>query len=96
MQDKKSRVHIYVYGRVQGVYYRQTAINKSIEFDLKGWVRNLSDGGVELVIEGDESAVEKMIKWCHEGPVMSRVIRVDVQKEQFLGSFDNFKIKSTY
>ncbi len=93
---EKTRVHVYVYGRVQGVYYRQSAVEKALELDLKGWVRNLENGGVEIVFEGDEISVAKMIKWCEEGSPMARVTRIEIGKQQYLDSFDDFIIKSTY
>lgn len=94
---KKIRAHVIITGRVQGVYYRQTAFNKAVELGLTGWVRNLSNGKqVEAIFEGDEILVNKMIEWCKEGPSMSRVTFVEVDKQEFLDSFTGFSIKSTF
>lgn len=93
---KKIRAHVHIYGRVQGVYYRQTAFQKAVELGLKGWVRNLTDGAVEAVFEGDEAAVNQMLEWCKEGPSMARVSHVEIEKQPCLDSFEDFRIKSTF
>jgi acylphosphatase len=93
---KKIRVHVNIYGKVQGVYYRQTAFQKAVELGLKGWVRNLENGNVEAVFEGDEPIVEKMLEWCKEGPVMARVTGMDITRQPCLDSFEDFRIKSTF
>ncbi len=75
------RAHLLIDGRVQGVGFRYSA---SIEADargLRGWVRNLTDGRVELVAQGSEPAVESLIAWCREGPRFSWVRQVDVAWE---------------
>ena len=93
---KKIRAHVYIYGRVQGVYFRQGTFNKAVELGLKGWVRNLSRDGVEAVFEGEEHLVEKMLQWCKEGPSMARVRHAEIEKQEFLDSFSDFRIKSTF
>lgn len=92
----KIRAHVIISGRVQGVYYRQSAFHKAVEFGLKGWVRNLSNGRVEAVFEGEEIIIEKMLEWCKEGPSMTRVTHLEIDKQTFLDSFNDFKIKSTF
>lgn len=92
---KKIRVHVHIYGRVQGVYYRQSTFKKAVSLNLKGWVRNLYNGNVEAVFEGEETAVEQMLEWCKEGPSMARVTHVEVDKQPCLDSFEDFRIKST-
>ncbi len=93
---KKIRVHLIVSGKVQGVYYRQTAFQKAVEFGLTGWVRNLTNGQVEAVFEGEEYLVNKMIEWCKEGPTLARVVHVEVDKQSCSDSFEGFTIKSTF
>jgi acylphosphatase len=61
------RVHIYISGRVQGVWFRATAQGEAIDGNLTGWVRNLRDGRVELVAEGEEEQLQSLVKWCHVG-----------------------------
>ncbi len=62
------------------------------ELGVKGWVRNLPDGRVEAVFEGDERAVERMVELCRVGPPAARVDGVRVQSEEYRGEFDDFKI----
>jgi acylphosphatase len=87
-----SRVHLFVEGKVQGVFFRAETQSTARSYHLTGWVRNLYDGRVEAVFEGDEKDVEKMIAWCHEGPPYARVNRVQVTKEDYKGEFDSFSI----
>ncbi len=72
------RAHVFVSGRVQGVYYRATTREQANEAGVDGWVRNLEDGRVEAVFEGPESAVEAMVEWCHTGSPRARVEGVEV------------------
>ena len=93
---KKIRAHVVISGRVQGVYFRQSAFQKAVELGLKGWVRNLSNKKVEAIFEGEENLVEKMIEWCKEGPSLARVTHVEIDKQPCLDSFNDFSIKSTF
>ncbi|MBD3388124.1 MAG: acylphosphatase [Candidatus Altiarchaeales archaeon] len=72
------RAHVIVRGRVQGVFYRQSTRDKSLATGVSGWVRNLRDGSVEAVFEGDPGSVKEMVSWCRRGPPTSRVEAVDV------------------
>ena len=65
--DESTRAHVFVSGRVQGVYYRANTRDAAREHGVEGWVRNLDDGRVEAVFEGSRNAVESMVEWCHEG-----------------------------
>ena len=65
--DESTRAHVFVSGRVQGVYYRANIRDAAREHGVEGWVRNLDDGRVEAVFEGSRNAVESMVEWCHEG-----------------------------
>ncbi len=75
------RAHVFISGRVQGVGYRYSTVDKANELGLSGWVRNLPDGRVEAVFEGTKAAVEEMIKWCHQGPRGAVVKDVAVEYE---------------
>ena len=89
---KKIRVHLIVIGKVQGVYFRHnTQIVASLQ-NVTGWVRNLEGGQVEVVLEGDETNVDHVIKWCKIGPPGSRVENVDVRYENYTGEFKGFGI----
>jgi len=87
------KAYIKVFGRVQGVFYRYSAMNKATEFGLGGWVKNIQDGSVELMCEGDEKDIEKMIAWCNHGPPGAFVEKADVIWENYSGEFKKFKIK---
>ena len=86
------RAHVFISGRVQGVFYRASTKNKAEQLGLKGWVRNTSDGLVEAVFEGEETAVKDMISWCHKGPRSAEVSDVTVDYTKFLGEFEEFCI----
>jgi len=75
------RAHVFISGRVQGVWFRAHTREKAEELGLSGWVRNLHDGRVEAVFEGEDKEVDEMVKWCHRGPPLSRVEKVDVEYE---------------
>ncbi len=89
----KKRVHIFVTGRVQGVFYRATAANRARELGLTGFARNLPDGRVEIVAEGPVSAVDGLIAWCRQGPPMSRVDNVVSSEEEVRNDFTAFSIR---
>ena len=91
---KKIRTHVFIRGRVQGVYFRQNTRQVATKHRLTGWVCNLADGRVEAVFEGDKSDVSKVIEWCHIGPPNSRVDDVDVRFEKYTGEFASFTIKN--
>jgi acylphosphatase len=89
----KVRAHVFVTGKVQGVYFRQNTLNVATEHGVYGWVRNLPDGRVEAVLEGGEEAVEKVVEWCHTGPPAARVDMVDVRRDRYSGEFSGFTIQ---
>jgi len=85
------KVKILVSGRVQGVYFRLFTQNKAKHFAIKGSVKNLPDGRVEIIAEAGSMAIEKFIKWCHKGPITARVDRVEItelQPGELLTSFE--------
>jgi acylphosphatase len=75
----RTRAHVLVSGRVQGVSYRASTRDAARERGVDGWVRNLADGRVEAVFEGEESAVEEMIEWTHTGSPAADVESVDAE-----------------
>ncbi len=87
------RVIILISGRVQGVYFRVFTQNKAKHFDIKGTVRNLPDGRVEIIAEADPLVIEKFIKWCHKGPVTARVDKVEIEDLEIDEPFTCFQIK---
>ncbi|UPM42930.1 acylphosphatase [Halocatena salina] len=91
MSDR-TRAHVFVSGRVQGVYYRSTTREEATERGVDGWVRNLDDGRVEAVFEGSSNAVESMIEWCHTGSTRADVTDVTVEYSDPEGIAD-FRIR---
>ena len=87
------RVHVYVSGRVQGVFFRAETQRVAIGFNLTGWVRNVADGRVEAVFEGEDANMDKMLAWCHIGPPHARVENVMTKEEPYIGEFRYFSIK---
>lgn len=85
--------HVYVSGKVQGVYFRDTTRKVAVDNGVNGWVKNLDDGRVEAVFQGGEDAVQKMIDFCHEGPPAARVEDVEVEDDPDRGPFAGFEVK---
>jgi acylphosphatase len=89
----KARTHVFVSGRVQGVFFRQTTLERAKILGLTGWVRNTEDGMVEAVFEGDKEKIEMMIEWLKIGPPLAKVENVETKWENFKGEFEDFEIK---
>ena len=88
----KTRAHVFVSGRVQGVFFRSETRDAARRCRVTGWVRNLPDGRVESVFEGDEKDVEKAVAWCYDGPAYARVTNVELTVEEYTGEYDTFSI----
>ncbi|MEQ8386603.1 MAG: acylphosphatase [Coleofasciculus sp. D1-CHI-01] len=80
--QEQIRAHVFISGQVQGVGYRFSTVSEAHRWGVTGWVRNLSDGRVEAVFEGNKSGVEEMINWCHKGPSAAVVKDVAVEYEE--------------
>ena len=89
---KNTRAHVFIKGKVQGVYFRQNLRIVSKRHEVNGWVRNLKDGRVEAVLEGEEMNVSEVIEWCHAGPPEAKVDDVKVEYEPYKGEFSNFTV----
>ncbi|TFH46132.1 MAG: acylphosphatase [ANME-2 cluster archaeon] len=87
-----ARVHLFISGKVQGVFFRQNTFIRARELALSGWVKNLSDGRVEVVIEGTQEHVYEMVGWCRIGKPRAKVTDVDEIWEEPCGEFDSFEI----
>jgi acylphosphatase len=92
-ENSIKRVHAFVSGRVQGVFFRANTRAEAKRLGLKGWVKNLPGGGVELVAEGPSWAVNELIIWCHKGPAYSRVDKVEFYEETPRGKYDEFSVR---
>lgn len=92
MNDDRTRAHVFVSGRVQGVFFRATTQETAREHGVDGWVQNLADGRVEAVFEGSPEAVDAMIAFCHEGSPAANVTAVEVNRSEPEG-LDGFEIR---
>jgi acylphosphatase len=95
MGGLKVRVHVFVGGRVQGVFFRVETQREAFENRVTGWVRNTSDGRVEAVFEGEKHNVEKLIDFCRRGPSVAKVKKIGVYWEKYVGEFNRFEIRKT-
>lgn len=89
------RVRLLIRGKVQGVFFRQSALARATELHLRGWVRNLPGGEVEALAEGAPDAVEFFIRWCHGGPPGARVDEVDVETVEAQGPLAPFHVEGS-
>ena len=88
----KARAHVYVSGRVQGVFFRSETAELAQRLGICGWVRNLTDGRVEALFEGDKENVERVVDFCRKGPSGAFVTDLQVSLEAWAGEFRRFKI----
>jgi len=89
---EKTRAHILVSGLVQGVGFRFFCERTAKELNLQGWVRNVPEGSVEVLIEGDKENVLKMIEYLKQGPAPAQVKDIKIEWQEYKGEFQDFKI----
>jgi acylphosphatase len=92
-EKEKARAHVLVSGRVQGVFFRLQTKHKADYYNVKGWIRNLPDGRLEAVFEGEKDVLQTIIAFCRHGPSGARVTNTYVTWGPYTGEFDRFKIK---
>ncbi len=85
-----TKAHVFISGRVQGVFFRGQMQRRASALGVNGWARNLPDGRVEAVLEGEAARVDDLLAWCHQGPPNALVTRVDVTFEPPTGAFLSF------
>jgi len=88
----KQRIRIFVTGKVQGVFFRQALKVMAKKNSVSGWVKNLKDGRVEAVLEGEQEKVSRLVEWSHGGPANARVEDVEIRNEKFTGEFSKFDV----
>lgn len=86
------RMHVIVSGRVQGVFFRAYTRETALALKLTGWVRNLPDGRVETVFEGEDTNVQSMLEWCKKGPPHATVNEQEASEQTYTGEFRDFRI----
>lgn len=87
------KAHLFIEGRVQGVFYRAFTRNLAVKLGLNGWVRNLYDGRVEAVFEGSPELIEKAVEQCRKGPAGSSVRNINVRWEEPTEELKGFEIR---
>lgn len=90
------RAHVYVAGRVQGVFFRTATQDEAANQGITGWIKNRHDGRVEAVFEGEKDKVEKLVEFCRHGPFGARVTKVEIFWEAYIGEFRDFRILYGY
>ena len=86
------RVRLIIQGRVQGVWFRDSTCREALSLGVFGWVRNRRDGAVEVLVEGSEKNVKKLVSWCRQGPPSAKVTGVHERSEEWEGEFTSFDI----
>jgi acylphosphatase len=89
------RASLRIRGKVQGVFFRESARIEASRLGLTGWVRNREDGSVEAVAEGEPATLEEFIRWCHRGPPAARVTDVERVDGEPTGEFRTFHVEHT-
>jgi len=92
LKDKK-RVHVFIFGNVQGVYFRSYTQMEGQKRKVAGWVRNCPDGSVEAIVEGEPAAVDDMVEWFKTGPPTAQVAKIEASEERPMGETGVFNIR---
>jgi acylphosphatase len=90
--ENKVRAHANISGRVQGVFFRMETKRAADRIGVYGWVRNLRDGTVEAIFEGNQDQVDTILAWCKEGPPNAQVSDVKLDWQDYTGEFSGFDI----
>jgi len=86
-------LHMKIFGRVQGVWFRAHTQKEAQRLGLAGWVRNTPDGAVEVHVQGDQGPVEDLLSWCYQGPPGARVDKIDYNKTPVDDALEGFSIR---
>jgi len=89
----KKSLHILISGRVQGVFFRYSARQRALGLELTGYVRNLSDGRVEIFAEGEDTRLKNLLVWAHQGPPGAHVTDIEIDWRPVKNSFPSFAIR---
>ncbi len=80
-------------GKVQGVFYRSETAKAAKALGLTGWIKNEPDGSVKITAQGSSEDLEKLVKWCHSGPPLAKVVKVEVEWEKENKNYKRFVVK---
>jgi acylphosphatase len=92
MNQGTLRAHVTIEGRVQGVFFRASTRDEARKLGVRGWVRNLPNGDVEALFEGDKASVTQMLAWCYKGSPYAVVHKVNVTYEPYVGDQESFLV----
>ncbi len=92
-REDHERARVSISGRVQGVFFRDSARERAEQLGLTGWVRNLPDGRVEALFEGPSERVREMVRWCEQGPPHAAVEDVKTEFEVSKGDLTSFEVR---
>ena len=87
------RANLVIHGFVQGVAFRASTRNQAVRLGVGGWVRNLPDGTVQALFEGERKRVEEIIAWCRKGPLGAHVTDIEINWEPYQGEYHHFDIR---
>lgn len=93
MNEGMKTLHLFMHGRVQGVWYRDSMRREAASLGVSGWVRNRRDGTVEAMVQGEAAAVDALLVWVRRGPPLAQVERVEVEAGS--GSYAGFEMRET-
>lgn len=91
-QDQLQAFHLFISGKVQGVYYRASTAKKAQALGLQGWVKNLEDGRVEVHAQGPQLGLEKLLTWCEKGPLLAKVSGIECKLAQVDENMAQFEV----
>ncbi len=86
------QVRLRIKGRVQGVFFRESAKEEALRLGLRGWVRNTWDGDVEATVQGAPTEVDEFVSWCHQGPPYASVESVKIEESEVIEQFQTFRV----
>ena len=87
------QAHMFAHGRVQGVSFRYYVLKRSTDLGLRGYVRNLHDGRVEILAQGTQEGVQKLVDYVRNSPGLSYVVKLDINWEEPLNGLSSFRIE---
>ena len=93
LNEEKIRAHIFVSGRVQGVFFREKTKKKAEQLRITGWIKNLADSRVEAIFEGKKENVQNMVDWARKGPIWAKIDALNVIWEDYKAEFNKFEIR---
>ncbi len=89
----KKRVRVTVKGVVQGVSFRYYTVQTAMQYNIRGWVKNLANGDVQGCFEGEDQDVKALVDWCRIGPPHASVDEVIEEDEEYTGEFRDFRVR---